>query len=282
MKPSQKFLNRNIDFWANVRAFSEKIGYTRRGSDSVLYFTEDDVKGCISSLNLKKENYFKLDNSPTSLASNIIQYSKYRADVLNNFVSEKLLNKDQAKLLFNNLRDKHEPKCPIPMNKQKGEKRTEAFFTGSINMLIEANIKGNDVDYDPKKLIKIFKEKDLIYTLSRRVDGAFPSIISPIAVWEIKEYYYTTTFGSRVADGVYETQLDGFELEQAKHLKHTKVFHYLFVDGHFTWWVKGRSYLCRIIDMMHMGKVDEAIFGEEILDAVPRLCKEWLLALKNN
>ncbi|MGH9565995.1 MAG: DUF7687 domain-containing protein [Candidatus Angelobacter sp.] len=25
------------------------------------------------------------------------------------------------------------------------------------------------------------------------------------------------------------------------------------VDSAFTWWVKGRSYLCRIVDMLHMG-----------------------------
>jgi hypothetical protein len=39
-----------------------------------------------------------------------------------------------------------------------------------------------------------------------------PGTVNPIAIWEIKEYYYTTTFGSRVADGVYETLLDGMEL----------------------------------------------------------------------
>ena len=38
--------------------------------------------------------------------------------------------------------------------------------------------------------------------------------MDPLAVWEIKEYYYTTTFGSRVADGVYETLLDGMELRE--------------------------------------------------------------------
>jgi len=46
-------------------------------------------------------------------------------------------------------------------------------------------------------------------TLARRVDGAFTDTVNPIAVWEIKEYYYTKTFGSRVADGIYETLLDG-------------------------------------------------------------------------
>lgn len=51
-----------------------------------------------------------------------------------------------------------------------------------------------------------------LWTLARRVEGAFPSPVNPVAVWEIKEYYYTTTFGSRVADGVYESLLDGMEL----------------------------------------------------------------------
>ena len=40
--------------------------------------------------------------------------------------------------------------------------------------------------------------------------------MNPIAVWELKEYYYTTTFGSRVADGIYETLLDGMELEDMR------------------------------------------------------------------
>ena len=40
--------------------------------------------------------------------------------------------------------------------------------------------------------------------------------LNPIAIWEIKEYYYTTTFGSRIADGVYETPLDGMELEELR------------------------------------------------------------------
>ena len=33
------------------------------------------------------------------------------------------------------------------MNKQKGEKQAPAYFTGIINMLIEANSKGYDCNY---------------------------------------------------------------------------------------------------------------------------------------
>ena len=43
------------------------------------------------------------------------------------------------------------------------------------------------------------------------------------------------------------------------------VKHYLFVDSHFTWWACGKSYLCRIVDMLHMGYVDEVLFGREVL-----------------
>ena len=112
-------------------------------------------------------------------------------------------------------------------------------------------------------------------TLARRVDGAFPSVINPVGIWEIKEYYYTTTFGSRVADGVYETLLDGMELEELEKVAGRKVYHLLILDDHYTWWQCGRSYLCRIIDILHMGFVDEVIFGREVLTRLPEVVREW-------
>ncbi|MEO8960291.1 MAG: hypothetical protein ABI325_00310 [Ginsengibacter sp.] len=72
-------------------------------------------------------------------------------------------------------------------------------------MLIESNCNGMPCDYNPSELTAITENGFPVRTLSRRVDGAFPNIINPHAIWEIKEYYYTTTFGSRVADGVYES-----------------------------------------------------------------------------
>jgi hypothetical protein len=111
--------------------------------------------------------------------------------------------------------------------------------------------------------------------LARRVDGAFPKAVNPVAVWEIKEYYYTTTFGSRVADGVYESLLDGMELEELRLSTGINVLHYLFVDAFKTWWIDGKSYLCRMIDMMHMGYVDEVLFGREVIDRVPILVRSW-------
>lgn len=194
---------------------------------------------------------------------------------INDVISKQLMNRDQARAQFEALSKDLNPKCPIPMNKQKGEKKGPAFLTGMVNMLVEANVGVAPCDFDPKALTTVTHNAMPLRTLSRRVDGAFPSVVNPLAIWEIKEYYYTTTFGSRVADGVYETLVDGMELEELESVSRRKIYHVLFVDDHFTWWVKGRSYLCRLIDMLHMGFVDEVIFGREVLTRVPELARDW-------
>jgi hypothetical protein len=39
--------------------------------------------------------------------------------------------------------------------------------------------------------------------------------------------------------------------------------------------VKGRSYLCRIIDMLQMGYVDEVLFGREVAARLPKIVAGW-------
>ena len=58
-------------------------------------------------------------------------------------------------------------------------------------------------------------------------------------------------------DRVYETMLDGYELQELREVTGVHIEHLLIVDSHLTWWVMGRSYLCRIIDMLNMHLVDE-------------------------
>jgi len=186
------------------------------------------------------------------------------------------MDAEQARTEFIKLKQSLCPKCPIPLNKQKGKKKAPAYLTGIVNMLIEANAAGLPCDYDPRELTTVTLNGVPVRTLARRVDGAFPKTVNPIAVWEIKDYYYTTTFGSRVADGVYETLLDGMELKELRINEKIDIKHYLFLDAHYTWWVKGRSYLCRVIDMLHMGYVDEVLFGRETLERLPEIVKEWV------
>lgn len=287
MKPNPKFANLGKEFWANVRLISQHVGYTKRRprgqreqgkkeSGSIMVPTIAEITVALQELDLSPWHLIdERQAKPTDLGKLLIEYYQHRADVLNNFVKPRLMDKNQAKALFEKLQKKLCPQCPLPMNKQKGEKKAPAFFTGIINMLIESNAKGLPCDYDPRELTTVTRDKQPFRTLARRVDGAFPRPVDPVAVWEIKEYYYTTTFGSRVADGVYESLLDGLELEELRN-NGVNVKHYLMIDDYFTWWDCGKSYLCRIIDMLHMGYVDEVLFGREVCDEMPRIVKEWI------
>lgn len=162
------------------------------------------------------------------------------------------------------------------MNKQSGEKKVESYLSGMVNILVKSTVGDFPCDYDPRQLTTLTRDRVPLRTFSRRFDGAFPSVVNPIAIWEIKEYYFTTTFGSRVADGVYESLLDGLELEEVHDHEGIHVLHYLIVDAYNTWWNKGRSYLCRIIDMLQMGYVDEVLFGREIVKRLPTLARTWM------
>lgn len=240
----------------------------------------NDVADALTKIGLKADHIIGNDEKPTELGSYLHSYFQHRANVLYNFVRPRLMNAAKAESTFNELKTKLCPKCPIPMNKQKGDKRREAYFTGIINMLIESNSEGLPCDYNPMKLTTVTVDGAPLRTLARRVDGAFPSTVNPIAVWEIKEYYFTTTFGSRIADGVYETLLDGMELEELREHENIDVKHYLMADAYETWWNMGRSYLCRMVDMLHMGYVDEILFGSEVVDRLPEIVKEWVAVAK--
>ncbi len=211
-----------------------------------------------------------------SIWDKLAAYFEHRADILHRHVEPSLMDAEAARKEYESLKKKLKPKCPLPMNKQRGEKKAPAYFTCMINMLIEEAAKGKGCDYDPRALTTVTSNRVPLRTFSRRMDGAFPSVVNPIAVWEIKEYYYTTTFGSRVADGVYETLLDGMEIEELATAEGIDILHYLMIDAHYTWWECGKSYLCRIVDMLHMGYVDEVLVGREIFSRLPSLVNSWV------
>lgn len=267
MKSNIKFTNQPSEFWSYVKLIPTKLGYSR--NDNLLTYTVKDCHQLFNSLNI---NY---DLSMLTLA---IEYLNYRSEILTSYVKNRLMNAKSAEDSLNKLilqiPDIDNYRCALPMNKQKGDKRKLAFFTCIINIITEQTLRNfyiqtnTEVAFDsnPQNLVYFSHEhyNTLCATLSRRYDGVIPALHNPFAVWEIKEYYYTTTFGSRIADGVYETQLDGYELTDVPECIRPK--HYFFVDDYNTWWNMGKSYLCRIIDMLHQQKVDEVFFGSEVLD----------------
>ncbi len=276
MTPNSLFVKQPKQFWAYVRSISQSVGYTRRRQGQIKVPSLEEMKAALEELSLDSLWVIDKKGRATKLGETLSTYFRYRADALNSFVEPRLMNAEKARDLFSTLQKKVPSSLVIPMNKQKGEKKAPAYLTAIVNMVIDASAAGMPCDYDPRELTMVTLNRAPLRTLARRVDGAFPSLVNPIAVWEIKEYYYTTTFGSRVADGVYETLLDGMELEELRVNEGVDVLHYLIVDGHYTWWECGRSYLCRILDMLHMGYVDEVLFGREVVERLPTVVKGWV------
>lgn len=274
MEPDKRFVGQPKSFWACVRTISQQTGYTRRGTGQIKVPSMAEMETAFKELGLDGAIIRNKDRSPTDLAQALVAYFEYRADVLNNYVEPRLMDAERAEETFEKLYAELKPKRAMTMNKQKGDKKKVAYLTAMVNMIVEANSQGLPCDFDPRELTTITRNGVPVRTLARRVDGAFPSAVNPLAVWEIKEYYYTTTFGSRVADGVYESLLDGMELEELREHEGIDVKHYLMVDARYTWWDCGRSYLCRMIDMLHMGYVDEVLFGYEVVERLPGIIQK--------
>jgi hypothetical protein len=274
MTPDKRFVGLPKQFWALVRLIGQECGYTSRGQIAIP--KQEDVADALANLGLSAVVLSIPLQNNRKVWTVILDYLAFRRDLLHQHVKPNLMDASQAKREFTRLKRDLKPSCPLPLNKQKGAKKAPAYLTGIVNMLIEANAEGNPCDYDPRALTTVAVNKSPLRTFARRMDGAFPSVINPIAVWEVKEYYYTTTFGSRVADGVYETLLDGMEIEELAVTENVNVLHYLMIDARYTWWDCGKSYLCRVIDMLHMGYVDEVLVGREVLKRLPVLVKEWI------
>lgn len=298
MRPDARFADEPISFWAYVRAISEALGYSKRGADRVSTFSVADMIGALEKLDRPSELLGSAD-APSDFALKLKDYFDYRATVLNDSVRGNLMNAVEAKAEFADVRnqvgarsrdevvDKRTGRVVayeytvghgivrVPMNKQSGDMRAESYLTGMVNLLVAHALDGRPCDYDPRKLPVIDHDDALFATFSRRMDGSYPSTVNPVAMWEIKEYYYTTTFGSKISDAVYITSLDGYERIELERETGITIDHLIIVDAYDTWWGKGKSYLCRMIDVLNMGHVDEILFGREVR-RLPDIVPDWI------
>lgn len=234
---------------------------------------------------------------PSDLALLLEDYFAYRADVLNHQIKDDLMVTAEAAELFDEVVEAtdavplgpvikdgkqiavdflvHGSTVRVPMNKQSGVMRQPSFLTGMVNLVVANALGGRPCDYDPRALPVIDFEGMLYAAMSRRMDGSMPATVNPLAMWEIKEYYYTTTFGSKISDAVYITALDGYERAEVEAVTGVPIEHLIIVDAYDTWWVKGKSYLCRLVDLVNMGKVTHLICGREAVRELPTLAAGW-------
>jgi hypothetical protein len=265
MKADKDYQKKPPAFFDAIRLISERYGYSTRRSPTreaeVKTISSSKVEEIFSGLKLNVPN----ETNPTDIA----KYINYRAEILNAEVEPCLMDREQARKLYCDEFIKKKPRTPPIMNKQKGDKKHESYLACLVQIQAEFILGYGQFDNDPQRLAYLYDSNNyLIKCFARRFDGAVPSTANPKVVWEIKEYYGTTTFGSRVADGVYESLLDGFEIIEARK-KGANVKHYLFIDDKFTWWGLGKSYLCRIIDMLHTRHVDNVYFGSQVVTQFP-------------
>lgn len=273
MQAFPEFKHMSASFWAMIKYVSETLGYVIRGKGLVRTYSIDEINSLFS------KNGIAIDHDTIKIAK---QYFDMRADLLNNTVRHNLMTAAEAREAFDRLLPiYHENnfKSKLPINKQSGNLKQVNFFTSIINIITENTLRHSSsydgsmgFNDDPHGLVYVFDDSNhIIGACSRRFDGAYPSILNPRIVWEIKEYYYAKSFGSRVADGVYETQLDGYEFKDISSRFDKPITHVFFLDAYKTWWEDGKSYLCRIIDILNSGLVDEVIVGREVFTRWPEL-----------
>src|SRR6266581_2767264 len=170
MIPDRRFLNQPRSFWANVRTIGQAVGYTVRGESQIRVPSYEEIIQAYSGLKLKHDHIVDGIGQPTTVGKTLHGYFVFRADRLNTFVEPRLMDVHRARQVFASLQRKLKPKAPIPMNRQKEEKKAPAYLTGIVNMLVEANAGGLSCDFDPRELTTVMRDGAPLRALARRVD----------------------------------------------------------------------------------------------------------------
>lgn len=129
-----------------------------------------------------------------------------------------------------------------------------------------------DVNTNPQSRAAIVSDEH-IWVSPRRLDGAIPGLLNPVALWEIKEYWGVKSGGSKMSDAIYELQLVGAELRMFEDEFDIHVNHYAIIDGRQQWESR-KSDIRRAVDLLYSGLLDELIVGREVITEWPRIVRE--------
>lgn len=206
----------------------------------------------------------------TELGDDVLSYLNYRSEQVE-VALDRIRTKDEATDQFNEYRGDFEMDTE-QLNKQGSSE--PLVFANSVNLVLEKET-GIEFNPNPRMLPTVLdSDNNLQMTLPKWPDGAFPTARNPRAIWEVKEFYSSTTFGSRIADAIYEIMLFNEELDTLHNETGSEVELYLMTDGYEAW-QEGVSYIYRIIDILNMEYIDAAIFGEEVFTQWPEVVADW-------
>lgn len=156
----------------------------------------------------------------------------------------------------------------------EGYHRSSKVLVNTVDaVLYEECGKANvPVNMSPQSRAAIISNEH-IWVSPRRLDGAMPGLLNPVALWEIKEYWGVTAGGSKMSDAIYELQLVGVEMRTFEDDTGIHVNHYAIMDGKRQW-MSRQSDLRRAVDLLYAGLLDELIVGREVLTEWPRAVRE--------
>ncbi len=109
----------------------------------------------------------------------------------------------------------------------------------------------------------VWVAKEQLHVTARNLDGAIPGLVDPFLVWEIKEYWGTTSGSSKMSDAVYECALVGRELRDFEKRTKLHVDQAVVLDGKAQW-TSRKSDLLRFYDLWHQGLIDLLVVGREV------------------
>ncbi|HEX8218514.1 MAG TPA: hypothetical protein VF914_04775 [Chloroflexia bacterium] len=274
MKPTQAFLQQPREFWAAVRLVSAILGYKSRTTGQIQAHSTSKITDVLRRVGRARED---VEDTSRTLAD----YFSYRADILLKQIEPRLMTEEQARLHFDNLRRKLSPTSPLPMNSQRLSRKAPAYLASIVNMLVEAHSQGFPCEYEPRLPITLARNGIVLDVLTNRVNGAFTSSVNPVAIWQVREFYYSNVRGNHLAEAFHETLLIGMEVAHRSEQHVSAPKHYLIVDGYDSWWRLGLPYLGRMVDLLHMRYVDEVLFGNEVIEQLPALVREWTEAARS-
>lgn len=112
MTADQRYSNESLEFWANVKLISQRVGYTEKGTSRIKVPSLAEIEVAFYGLGLDTSR-LKSETNTKIFGEKLLGYFQYRANVLNGLVEPNLLNKDKAEALFIHLKNTYNPKCPF-------------------------------------------------------------------------------------------------------------------------------------------------------------------------
>jgi hypothetical protein len=224
---------------------------TKEERESFLRTLKTESAAKVGKINLKLEG---------DVAKSLLRYLDFRSSLWR--VADKLLRTEEeatsyCKKAFNEL-----PK--ITQTKNQDHHQSSKAMVLATTRLAESICTevGMAVESNPQRRC-VWVAEEQLHVTARNLDGAIPGLVDPFLVWEIKEYWGTTSGGSKMSDAVYECALVGRELRDFEKRTKLHVDHAVLLDGKAQW-TSRKSDLLRFYDLYYQGLIDLLVVGQEI------------------